>query len=164
VDLKRGAPRHIRADNGPEMISKTVKSWCKEGGTGTLHIDPGSPWQNGIVESFNGRLRGELLSSEIFDTLAETTYLVHRWRMFHNHRHIQRALGKRTPAAFAARCPPAPARKLAPLARAACRSAGHGPLRSSQSHNGWTDESDPVRRHPRVRCIMWLGQTTSSIE
>jgi putative transposase len=66
----RGAPAHLRADDGAEMISKAVKAWCAESGTGTLYIDPGSPWQNGIVESFNGRLRDELLSSEIFDTLA----------------------------------------------------------------------------------------------
>ena len=67
-----------------------------------------SPWQNGIVESFNGRLRDPLLSSEIFDTLAEARYLIDRWRLFYNHRRIQRALGKATPAAFAATCPALP--------------------------------------------------------
>jgi putative transposase len=74
----RGAPAHIRVDNGPEMISKAVKSLCEESGTGALYVDPGSPWQNGIVESFNGRLRDELLSSAIFDTLAEAPYRIHR--------------------------------------------------------------------------------------
>jgi putative transposase len=112
----RGAPAHLRADNGPEMISKAVKAWCAESGTGTLYIDPGSPWQNGIVESFNGRLRDELLSSEIFDTLAEARYLIDRWRLFYNHRRIQRALGKLTPAAFAAACAAVPPLRLAPLA------------------------------------------------
>ena len=82
----RGAPAHIRADNGPEMISKAVKAWCEESGTGALYIEPGSPWQNGIGESFNGRLREELLSSEIFDTLAEARYLIDRLRLFYNHR------------------------------------------------------------------------------
>jgi len=115
----RGAPAHLRADNGPEMISKAVKAWCAESGTGTLYIDPGSPWQNGIVESFNGRLRDELLSSEIFDTLAEARYLIDRWRLFYNHRRIQRALGKMTPAAFAAACTAVPPLRLAPLACAA---------------------------------------------
>jgi transposase InsO family protein len=115
----RGAPVHLRADNGPEMISKAVKAWCAESGTGTLYIDPGSPWQNGIVESFNGRLRDELLSSEIFDTLAEARYLIDRWRLFYNHRRIQRALGKMTPAAFAAACAAVPPLRLAPLACAA---------------------------------------------
>jgi putative transposase len=84
----RGAPAHTRVDNGPEMISKAVKSWCEESGTGALYIDPGSPWQNGIVESFNGWLRDELLSSEIFDTLAETRYLIDRWRLIYNHRRV----------------------------------------------------------------------------
>ena len=111
----REAPAHIRADNGPEMISKAVKAWCEESGTGALYIDPGSPWQNGIVESFNGRLRDELLSSEIFDTLAEARYLIDRWRLFYNHRRIQRALGKVTPAAFAATCPALPPLRLAAL-------------------------------------------------
>ena len=67
----RGAPVHLRADNGPEMISTAVKEWCAASGTDALYIDPGSPWQNGIVESFNGRLRDELLSLEIFATLAD---------------------------------------------------------------------------------------------
>ncbi len=115
----RGAPVHLRADNGPEMISKAVKAWCAESGTGTLYIDPGSPWQNGIVESFNGRLRDELLSSEIFDTLAEARYLVDRWRLFYNHRRIQRVLGKTTPAAFATTCAALPPLRLASLASAA---------------------------------------------
>jgi transposase InsO family protein len=115
----RGAPVHLRADHGPEMISKAVKAWCAESGTGTLYIDPGSPWQNGIVESFNGRLRDELLSSEIFDRLAEARYLIDRWRLFYNHRRIQRALGKMTPAAFAAGCTAVPPLRLASLACAA---------------------------------------------
>jgi putative transposase len=87
------------------MISKAVKARCAESGAGTLCIDPGSPWQNGIVESFNGRLRDELLSSESFDTLAEARYLIDRWRLFYNHRRIQRALGKMPPAAFVAAPP-----------------------------------------------------------
>jgi len=115
----RGAPAHIRSDNGPEMISKAVKAWCEESGTGALYIDPGSPWQNGIVESFNGRLRDELLSSEVFDTLAEARYLIDRWRLFYNHRRIQRALGKVTPAVFAATCTALPPLRLAALACAA---------------------------------------------
>ncbi len=122
----RGAPAHLRADNGPEMISKAVKAWCGESGTGTLYIDPGSPWQNGIVESFNGRLRDELLSSEIFDTLAEARYLIDRWRLFYNHWRIQRALGRLTPAAFAAACAAVPPLRLAPLACAAAPSRTQG--------------------------------------
>ena len=98
----RGAPVHLRGDNSPKPFSKAVKAWCAESGTGTLHIDPGSPRQNGIVESLNGRLRNELPSSEIFDTLAEARYLIDQWRLFYHHPRIQRAPGKMTPAAFAA--------------------------------------------------------------
>ncbi len=91
----RSAPLHVRSDNGPEFISRAVKQWCNERGTNTLYIDPGSPWQNGIVENFNGRLRDELLPSEIFETLAEARFLIDR-------RRLQRALGKQTPAGYAA--------------------------------------------------------------
>ena len=93
-----------------------MKAWCEESGTGALYIDPVSPWQNGIVGTFNGRLRDELLSSEIFDTLAEARYLIDLWRLFYNHRRIQRALGKATPAALAATCQALPPLRLAALA------------------------------------------------
>jgi putative transposase len=115
----RGAPVNIRSDNGPELVSKVVRSWCAHAGTGTLFIEPGAPWQNGIVESFNGRLRDELLSSETFETLAEAKYLIDRWRLHYNHRRPQRALGKVTPAAYAANCAAVPPLRLAPLACAA---------------------------------------------
>ena len=116
----RNAPRHIRSDDGPEFVSQAVKRWCAESGTDTLYIDPGAPWQNGIVESFNGRLRDELLSSELVEMLAETRHLVDRWRLHYNHRRPQRAPGKRTPAVFAAACPALPPLRLAALA---CASA-----------------------------------------
>jgi transposase InsO family protein len=132
----RGAPAHLRADNGPEMISKAVKACCAESGTGTLYIDPGSPWQNGIVESFNGRLRDELLSSEIFDTLAEARYLIDRWRLFYNHRRIQRALGRLTPAAFAAACTAVPPLRLASLACAAAPPRTQGATTMHQLSSG----------------------------
>jgi len=102
----------LRADNGLERISKAVKQWCAASGTDALYIDPGLPWQNGIVESINGRLRDELLSSEIFATLGEA-------RLHYNHRRIQRALGKLTPPALDAACPALPPLRLAPLACAA---------------------------------------------
>jgi putative transposase len=76
----RGAPAHLRADNGPEMISRAVKACCTESGTGTLSLHrPRVTVAEPHVESFNGRLRDELLSSEIFDTLAEARYLIDRW-------------------------------------------------------------------------------------
>jgi transposase InsO family protein len=115
----RGAPVHIRSDNGPELVSRVVRRWCAHAGTGSLLIEPGAPWQNGIVESFNGRLRDELLSSETFETLAEAKHLIDQWRLYYNHRRPQRALGKVTPAAYAANCAAAPPLQLAPLACAA---------------------------------------------
>ena len=90
----RGAPENIRSDNGIEFISDVMKEWCKESETNTLYIEPGAPWQNGIVENFNSRLRDELLSSEIFATLAEVRFLCAKWRADYNHRRPQRALGK----------------------------------------------------------------------
>jgi transposase InsO family protein len=90
------------------MISKALKEWCASSGTDALYIDPGSPWPNGIMESFNGQLRDELLSSEIFATLAEARLLVDRWRLHYNHLRIQRALCKLTPATFTAACPALP--------------------------------------------------------
>ena len=95
------------------------------------------------MESFNGRLRDELLSSEIFGTLAEARLLVDRWRLHYNHRRIQRALGKLTPAAFAATCPALPPLRLAALRQ---RRAWRVWPPCTNSHKGWTDESDPVRR------------------
>jgi transposase InsO family protein len=131
----RGAPAHIRADNGTEMISKAVKAWCEESGTGALSIDTGSPWQNGIVESFNGRLRDEPLSAEIFCTLSEARYLIDRWRLSYNHRRIQRALGKVPPAAFAATCPTLPPLRLAAIARAAVTpGAQEAPTKNQHSY------------------------------
>ena len=94
----RGALVHLQADNGPEMISKAVKAWCAESGTGTLYIDPGSPWQNGIVESFNGLLRDELLDGEIFYTVAEARVLIERWREHYNRVRPHSALGYHPPA------------------------------------------------------------------
>ncbi len=97
-----GVPEHVHRDNGAEFTSDVVRAWLGKVGVKTLYIEPGSPWENGYVESFNGKLRHELLSSEIFDTLAEARYRADRWRPHYNHRRPQRALGKQTPAACAA--------------------------------------------------------------
>jgi hypothetical protein len=96
------------------------------------------------VESFNGRLRDELRSSEIFDTLAEAKHLVERWILHYKHRRIQRVLGRLAPAAFAARCPAEPPLRLAGTRALRHRRSKERSLPSSVSHNGWTDESDPV--------------------
>ena len=143
----RGAPVHLLADNDPEMISKAVKEWCAASGTDAFYIDPGSPWQNGILESFNGRLRDELVSSEICATLAEARLLVDRWGLHYNYRRIQRALGKLTPAAFAAACLALPPLRLAPLACAATPPSMGGRLSCNNSYTGWIDKSGPVSGH-----------------
>ena len=108
----RSAPENIRSDNGSEFIAKVIKEWCKESGTNTLYIEPGASWQNGIIESFNSRLRDKLLSSEIFTTLPEAQLLCARWRADYNHRRPQRALSKQTPAEYAAKCEVSAARRL----------------------------------------------------
>lgn len=79
--VRRGVPDFIRSDNGAEFTAKAVRSWLEGVGVRTLYIEPGSPWENGYIESFNGKLRDELLNMEIFDTLLEARVLVERWRL-----------------------------------------------------------------------------------
>jgi transposase InsO family protein len=80
----RGTPAYIRSDNGPEFVAKAVREWLSKVGVKTLYIEPGSPWENGYLESFNGKLRDELLAREVFDTLLEAKVLVARWRRHYN--------------------------------------------------------------------------------
>jgi len=82
--LLRGVPEHISSDNGPEFTAKAVRRWLNRVGVKTLFIEPGSPWENGYVESFNGKLRDELLNGEVFTTLAEARILIERWRRQYN--------------------------------------------------------------------------------
>ena len=97
----RGVPEHVRSDNGPEFTAKVVRAWLKKVGVKTLFIEPGSPWENGYVESFNGKLRDELLNGEIFYTLKEAKVLIERWRVHYNTIRPHRSLGQRPPAAEA---------------------------------------------------------------
>jgi len=98
----RGVPGHIRSDNGPEFIAQAIRSWLGRSGIAALYIEPGSPWENGYAESFNARLRDELLNVEIFETVAEAKALATAWRLEYNHRRPHSSLGYRTPAGFAA--------------------------------------------------------------
>jgi len=77
---QRGVPAHLRSDNGPEFTAKMLREWLSKLSIGTLFIEPGSPWENGYVESFDGRMRDELLDREIFYTLKEARHLIERWR------------------------------------------------------------------------------------
>ena len=96
--IHRGVPEHIRSDNGAEFTAKTVREWLGKVGVKTLSIEPGSPWKNGYVESFNGKLRDEFLDLEIFYTLLEEKMLTDRWRKDYNRIRPHSALGYRPPA------------------------------------------------------------------
>lgn len=99
---QRGAPRFIRCDNGPEFIAAAVVDWCRFMGIGTAYIEPGSPWQNPWVESFNSSVRDELFAREIFFSVREAKVLYHDWRHLYNHYRPHSALGYVPPAVFAA--------------------------------------------------------------
>jgi transposase InsO family protein len=107
VMLWRGIPEHIRSDNGPEFVAKELRKWLGKVGTGTLYIEPGSPWENGYCESFNGKLRDECLNGEIFYSLKEAQIVIEQWRVEYNTRRPHSALGYRPPAP-AARSPLVP--------------------------------------------------------
>ena len=96
--LQHGTPEHIRSDNGPQMAAKKLRSWLQRIGTQTAYITPGSPWENGYCESFNGKLRDELLNGEIFYTLREAQVIIEHWRNHYNTRRPHSALGYRPPA------------------------------------------------------------------
>lgn len=100
--LIRGVPKHIRSDNGPELIARAVQTFLKQTGVETLYIEPGSPWQNGYAESFNSRFRAELLSQESFADLAEARQVSDWWQNHYNHRRPHSSLGYQPPAKFAA--------------------------------------------------------------
>jgi len=96
--LFRGIPEHIRSDNGPEFTAREIRKWLNRLGVKTLFIEPGSPWENGYIESFNGKLRDELLNREIFTTLMEAKILIEGWRKEYNQIRPHSALGYRPPA------------------------------------------------------------------
>jgi transposase InsO family protein len=96
--ILRGTPGHIRSDNGPEFVATAVRAWISGVGAQTAFIEPGSPWENGYVESFNGKLRDELLNAEVFHTLAEAKVLLEQWRRHYNTTRPHSALGYRPPA------------------------------------------------------------------
>jgi putative transposase len=113
--LTHGRPAHIRSDQGPEFIAAAVKDWIAGVGARTAYIEKASPWENGYVESFNGKLRDELLNREVFNTLREAQVLIEAWRRHYNRVRPHSALGYR---------PPAPA--TVPMA-GSLRSSGAGP-------------------------------------
>ena len=96
--ILRGVPGHVRSDNGPEFIAKAVREWIVAVGAKTAFIEPGSPWENGYCESFNSKLRDELINGEIFYSLAEAKVIIEAWRRYYNTERPHSSLGYRPPA------------------------------------------------------------------
>lgn len=138
VALRGTAPAHIRCDNGPELIAHTLRDWCRATGTATAYIEPGSPWQNPFIESFNGRTRDEVLDVELFHSLAEARVILADWIVAYNTEHPHSALGMLPPARFAERWrkdngapPPCSTRPSGSLRRAA---VGTATVRADTDH------------------------------
>lgn len=125
--IAHGIPDHIRSDNGSEFTAKTLKDWLYKLGIKTAYIEPGSPWENGYNESFNGRLRDELLNGEVFYTLKEAQTIIEQWRNHYNHVRPHSSLGYK---------PPAPPAKILPaLPALPCATLQTPQATSSQSEN-----------------------------
>ena len=98
---KRGAPKYLRMDNGPKLVAHALADWCRFNGAGSIFIDPGCPWQNPWCESFNGRLRDELLNTCQFSSVLEAQVLLDDWRTEYNYDRPHSALGMLSPVEFA---------------------------------------------------------------
>ena len=150
---QRGRPEFVRCDNGPEMTSVALKDWCRFSRTGAAFIEPGSPWENPFVESFNSRVRDELLSGEVFSCLAEAKVMVEDFRQDYNRCRPHRAHAMMTPAAFRQDGRP-PTRRRAPapnctrppgsLRSTLARTLTWHYLPTTSSHSRWTNERGPV--------------------
>jgi len=103
VQRRGTAPQLIRCDNGPELVAHALRDWCRFSGVSAGYIEPGAPWQNPYIESFNGHLRRELLDMESFNTLHEAQLLLEDWRLEYNHYRPHQSLNYQTPAEYARR-------------------------------------------------------------
>lgn len=112
--ILRGVPGHVRSDNGPEFVAKAVREWITAVGAKTAFIEPGSPWENGYCESFNSKLRDELLNGELFYSLAEARIVIEGWRQHYNTQRPHSSLGYRPPAPAAVVWPAAQTQPAAP--------------------------------------------------
>jgi transposase InsO family protein len=112
VVRERGAPAHIRSDNGPEFIAEAIRAWVARAGLETLYIAPAAPWENGYAESFNSKVRDELLNAEEFGSVPEAKVLAKEWRRDYNHVRPHSSLGYRTPAEYGAMVPRADSASL----------------------------------------------------
>lgn len=130
---RRGLPKCIRSDNGPEFISRAIRAWLDRLGIEILYISPGSPWENGYVESFHSKLRDEFLNRELFENLRAAQQLTSNWRDDYNHHRPHSSLNYQTPIEFAARCgASAPKRAEAALRPASPLQPPNGPTGSAQ--------------------------------
>jgi len=129
--MTRGVPRHIRSDNGPEFIAKAIGEHAWRTGLEMLYVEPGSPWENGYAESFNSRLRDELLNCEEFANLAEARWFARRRKEEHNTERPHSSLNYQTPSAFAAGCAAASVRATPSLQPRHSRSTEPLPLTQS---------------------------------
>ena len=116
VMVMKGVPEHLRSDNGPEFVAKDLRRWLADTGAKTLYIEPGSPWENGYCESFNGKLRDEFLNGEIFYSIKELRVLAERWRVHYNTVRPHSSLGYKPPA---------------PEARLSVTNKGHGEVETA---------------------------------
>ncbi|MGR3269842.1 IS3 family transposase [Thalassococcus profundi] len=112
--ILRGVPDHIRSDNGPEVVAMAVREWIAAVGARTAYIEPGSPWENGYCESFNAKLRDELLNGEIFYSLAEAKIVIEGWRQHYNTKRPHSSLGYRPPAPEVVQWPAPPSGAASP--------------------------------------------------
>ena len=97
---EHGAPAYLRCDNGPDFAAFAIADWCRFNGSETTFIDPGSPWQNGHLESFNSRLRDEFLNGHLFESLLEAQVLLEDWRREYSHERLHSSLCYLTPVEF----------------------------------------------------------------
>ena len=166
VHASRGVPGHIRSDNGPEFIARAVQDWIAAVGARTAYIAPGSPWENGFCESFNDRLRDELLDGEIFYSLEEARVIIEGWRRHYNAARPHSSLGYRPPAPEAvvpSARPPAQPRP----APAGALTVADTPRMNQQSNR--TTEVGQVRRRShggsrRIRPLVGAAATTHSVD
>ena len=98
IFIAYGTPQFIRSDNGPEFVAELLRTWLHNLGVTTAFIEPGSPWENGYIESFNGKFRDELLNREVFDTIMEAKVVIEKWRIHYNTVRPHSSLGYRPPA------------------------------------------------------------------
>ena len=123
----RGVPGHLRSDNGSEFIADAIKKWLAVESVGTLYIESGQPWENGYIESFNGRFRDEILNRDLFGSVLEAKVIAEDWRLDYNNHRPHSSLGYRTPAEFAASCI-ASASPTASLQQCTTEEVGNSPI------------------------------------